>query len=62
MNKQVIVQLIADEKVIFLNNIVIKRFNIISDDYAYTNATKYAKKVRKMTDKEIIKYYPEVCI
>ncbi len=55
---QVTVMLIGDEKCVFFNHKLHKKFNII-DDYAYTNSKNYADSVRRMTPEEQIENYPE---
>ena len=60
--REVYIKLIDDHKCVFLNDIVIKKFDIIADDYAYTNSRHFANKIRSCPIEEIHNSYPECFI
>lgn len=42
-----------------INGNIIKRFDLISDDFAMTHAREYYNKIRKLSDEEFKEKFPE---
>ena len=57
--KLVKVVLIGDDKCVQVNGITVKKFNIIADDYAYTNANKFCEELKHTRQEDFKELYPE---
>ena len=59
---QVIVKLVDDWRIVYWKGYELDRFNIISDDFAYTNSNEAVEKYKKMREIEFQELYPEFFI
>jgi uncharacterized GH25 family protein len=60
--KHIYIRIVDNDKCVYLNNIIVKRFNIITDDFAYTNSTEFAREIRNTDIEKLHDMYPECFI
>jgi len=60
--KKITVMLIDNVKIVKLNGVTVKKFNIISDDFAYTNSNTFATMLKKEPEEKLMKRFPHAFV
>ena len=52
----------GDYRVVIFQGFELAKFHVVADDYAFTHANEYIAELRKLTDDELMRKFPEIFI